>query len=219
MLPSRLRRCSRACTEQQFATRTPPAVRKRRSSVPPPRPHAAARRAAQRSRDPRLTRRSGLPRPRVPAAGRRRARRTLGNTDIKKKPAGRARSPTPNSKPSPTPPISSFETSLPSGPHSILTGYGNLCEESLAAPTTIVAQNGLRDGPEHADQRGRVRGRAEADDRQDAGEGREGARDGEGLRGRRHGRRLRQPPSRNAEEEHGGGAGQPTLALQHPARR
>jgi hypothetical protein len=44
----------------------------------------------------------------------------------------------------PDAPISSFETSLPAGPHSILTGYGNLCEAPLQAPTTIVAQNGAR---------------------------------------------------------------------------
>ena len=44
----------------------------------------------------------------------------------------------------PDAPISSFETSLPSGPHSILTGYGNLCAAPLEAPTTIVAQNGAR---------------------------------------------------------------------------
>jgi hypothetical protein len=44
----------------------------------------------------------------------------------------------------PDAPISSFETDLPAGRHSILTGYGNLCEEPMDAPTTIVAQNGLR---------------------------------------------------------------------------
>jgi hypothetical protein len=41
----------------------------------------------------------------------------------------------------PDAPISSFETVLPRGPHSILTGNGNLCTQSLVAPTKITAQN------------------------------------------------------------------------------
>ena len=44
----------------------------------------------------------------------------------------------------PDAPISSFETNLPAGPHSVLTGYGNLCSAPLYAPTTIVAQDGAR---------------------------------------------------------------------------
>ena len=44
----------------------------------------------------------------------------------------------------PDAPISSFETELPAGRYSLLTGYGNLCEEPMDAPTTIVAQNGAR---------------------------------------------------------------------------
>ena len=42
----------------------------------------------------------------------------------------------------PDAPISSFETVLPRGPHSILTGNGNLCTQSLIAPTKLVGQNG-----------------------------------------------------------------------------
>ena len=43
----------------------------------------------------------------------------------------------------PDAPISSFETVLPEGPHSILAApSGNLCGKSLAMPTTITAQNG-----------------------------------------------------------------------------
>ncbi len=70
----------------------------------------------------------------------------VGNTDIKKETRNGVVREITYSKFEAVPdaPISSFETSLPSGPHSILTGYGNLCEESLAAPTTIVAQNGAR---------------------------------------------------------------------------
>jgi hypothetical protein len=42
-------------------------------------------------------------------------------------------------------PVSSFETVLPEGPHSVLTTSENLCTQNhLAAPTTIVAQNGKR---------------------------------------------------------------------------
>ncbi len=41
----------------------------------------------------------------------------------------------------PDAPISSFETAFPEGPHSVLAANGNLCTESLIAPTTIVAQN------------------------------------------------------------------------------
>ncbi len=51
----------------------------------------------------------------------------------------------------PDAPISSFEASLPEGPHSALGAFGDLCAEPLTAPTTIVAQNGRRLQTEHED--------------------------------------------------------------------
>jgi hypothetical protein len=42
----------------------------------------------------------------------------------------------------PDAPVSSFTLSLPAGPHSALTGNGNLCAHPLVMPTTITAQNG-----------------------------------------------------------------------------
>lgn len=45
----------------------------------------------------------------------------------------------------PDAPISSFETDLSEGPHSVLDFYGNFCaKKELLAPTTIVAQNSAR---------------------------------------------------------------------------
>jgi hypothetical protein len=44
----------------------------------------------------------------------------------------------------PDAPIDSFETAFPEGPHSVLAANGNLCTQSLIAPTTIVAQNGMQ---------------------------------------------------------------------------
>jgi hypothetical protein len=42
----------------------------------------------------------------------------------------------------PDAPISSFETNLPQGPHSVLAANGDLCSLKLVAPTTIVSQSG-----------------------------------------------------------------------------
>ncbi|HUB35365.1 MAG TPA: hypothetical protein VL972_00940 [Solirubrobacteraceae bacterium] len=41
----------------------------------------------------------------------------------------------------PDAPIESFEASFPEGPHSVLAANGNLCAQSLVAPTKIVAQD------------------------------------------------------------------------------
>jgi hypothetical protein len=59
----------------------------------------------------------------------------LGHTDVKK---GITYS---RFEAVPDAPINSFETSLPRGPHSILAANGNLCTQTLIAPTKIVAQN------------------------------------------------------------------------------
>lgn len=39
-------------------------------------------------------------------------------------------------------PVTSFETNLPVGKNSAVTGVGNLCKQPLVMPTTITAQNG-----------------------------------------------------------------------------
>jgi hypothetical protein len=62
----------------------------------------------------------------------------IGNTDIKK---GITYS---KFETVPDAPISSFETVLPEGPHSVLAANGNLCSQKLVMPTTIVGQNGAQ---------------------------------------------------------------------------
>jgi hypothetical protein len=44
----------------------------------------------------------------------------------------------------PDAPISSFEASFPEGPHSVLAANGDLCSQSLVAPTTLLGQNGVQ---------------------------------------------------------------------------
>ena len=44
----------------------------------------------------------------------------------------------------PDAPITSFETNLPQGPHSVLAATGNLCTSKLAIPTELMGQNGAR---------------------------------------------------------------------------
>jgi hypothetical protein len=40
-------------------------------------------------------------------------------------------------------PVSSVTVNLPTGPHSALTAFGNVCSQPLVMPTTITGQNGL----------------------------------------------------------------------------
>jgi hypothetical protein len=60
----------------------------------------------------------------------------VGNTDIKKGVT------TTNFASSPDVPVSSITVLLPTGPHSALTAYGDVCKSPLYMPTTITAQNG-----------------------------------------------------------------------------
>jgi hypothetical protein len=62
----------------------------------------------------------------------------VGNTDIKK---GITYS---KFETVPDAPVSSFELSLPEGPHSALAANAGLCGQSLVMPTTIVGQNGAQ---------------------------------------------------------------------------
>jgi uncharacterized repeat protein (TIGR01451 family) len=44
----------------------------------------------------------------------------------------------------PDAPVSSFQTTLPEGPHSVLSANGSLCAKKLILPTTIEGQNGAQ---------------------------------------------------------------------------
>jgi hypothetical protein len=60
----------------------------------------------------------------------------VGNTDIKKGVT------TTNFATAPDVPVSSITVSLPTGPHSALAAFGNLCVKPLLMPTVITGQNG-----------------------------------------------------------------------------
>lgn len=62
----------------------------------------------------------------------------VGNTDIKKGITFSKFETVPDA------PVSSFQLSLPEGPHSALTANAGLCGQSLVMPTTIVGQNGAQ---------------------------------------------------------------------------
>ena len=145
VLPSRLPTLQQACTEQQFAKN--PAGCPEASFVGTATAHTPVL-AVPLSGPAILVSHGGLAFPDLVflLQGEGVHVELVGNTDIKKETRkGVVREITYSKfEAVPDAPISSFETSLPSGPHSILTGYGNLCEESLAAPTTIVAQSGAR---------------------------------------------------------------------------
>ena len=50
----------------------------------------------------------------------------------------------------PDAPVETFEVTLPRGPHSAFSGFGNLCEKAIEVPTTFGGQNGaLIEGKTH----------------------------------------------------------------------
>lgn len=61
-----------------------------------------------------------------------------GNTDIKKGVTYSRFETVPDA------PITSFETDLPQGPHSVLAANGNLCTSKLSIPTALTGQNGVQ---------------------------------------------------------------------------
>jgi hypothetical protein len=61
----------------------------------------------------------------------------IGNTDIKNGITKTTFAATPDV------PVSSITVNLPAGPHSALTGFGDLCSKPLIMPTVITGQNGV----------------------------------------------------------------------------
>ncbi len=138
-LPSRLTTLQKACPEATFAAN----------------PSTAARLGAEvgaatvttpvlpgqltGSGLPRLPRRSGVPRP-----GPRPRRRWRESDPDREHETSRKGSPASTFAAIPDVPVSSFDLSLPIGPHSALTANGNLCTTKLIMPTVITAQSGAK---------------------------------------------------------------------------